>query len=1568
MAESYKTGALSVKQAQAQELKNNERIYKMRLGFAKAQEQSLQRSILDAYRSGKFSLAGQVNPETGKSLYTSRGQQVLSASKVISNYSGDEKALEKVKKALGTGLFDEASLVAAGKKTADSYRAVTTTLKQALAEEQKSANETYRASQRFAKAQLSEFRRGLLDAYKSEKFNLAGQINPETGKSLYTSRGQQVLAASQIISSRSGDAKALQVLKKELGTGLFEEASLVSSGQRSAEAYRAMGSAAKRSAEEIKEKNASVRASSKAMYEAHSAARGLAGGLGALWVTWGSTVPIIAGAAIAASLRQIYEEGKKAEYQLAFLKGLSGVKLDIGEVERATAGSLFSTGDALEGLRALTQSGYTAREALSALPDVLNLAAVGETSVGDAAFAATGVLKAFSLELSDVGRVSDVIAKSSAMSNASVKDMMEAFKYASVAGALYGETLEETGASLALLSEKNIKGTMAGTAHMNMMREIMTPTKQASKAFKALGIDLDDMSRRGLSTIERLDEIREKTALLDSTSLKSFATAVGGERGNRELAPILEAGTAKLADFKARLEESSGFTRKVVAELQDTVEASSIRVRQSLSFAFSKAFEDSKGQLQSFNNTLANAFSSEGFQSFVSQMAVGLGNLTSFIVENGRAIGALVGIYGGLKVLSMVAGSANALAMAISELTLSYRAKAAAAGSATVAVTTNAAANGAAAAAATSAAMVTGRFATAIGLVASAFGTVGAVVGIAITAYQLFASRQDTARESSDRFNNGIQTTIRLLDQEIERLRQAKIAREKGIGGTEAAIQDKQGALGKYLSDLDEAYSRIQSGKGGAIRVSVPDGEDITDLQGLIKAYNESGRKRAEYADIAKKSKLVSESQKREDSAAAGKTVADWIERAIDTLDDRISKTKSAADKLEMQNARAALKARLDAGLGDVANSRQAEQYIKRLSPYMDAGGVKANFMTPDAVDKRTRDDELREAKRIWEQTKRDIEREKEAEAQSALREKESNYRNQLQELDAFYQAQDSIIKAREAARVITLEEADNAIERNSIKRMEKRLDLANEELQRRKEFVDRNPDLDSGKKWDAYTKMEEARSEVRRLQDEISVALETSSLRVRGAINKIVESGQDARVEAVLRDLKAIRELNSEVQSATFGTFLTPGPSATQALFPRTYVTEMGTRGLPAESAALINAQRDAERRQNYQSRMEKKFVSESKPRGRVAVDQSLAEAMKVYDEYQPRIEEFSKQVDQAQRTIDRLMAQRDSLANRIAGESLSDAVREAISSSVLDIDKDIASVTERLNAAQLTLAAMEKNRNLSAETRGTLAAELYEKQRSMEYGFNQFWKEYTSEATDSARVVRNVMGQSFGAIEDGLTRLITTGKGGFKDLASSVLADAARMMASQGVRSLLSLALNFAASFFMPGAGSAPLSSSGVRLGDSIGSAGSGLGNSFGQANFGMSGQTYSLPPIGFADGGVMTAMGRMPLDRFASGGTSGGITNRPRLSLSGEWTKAEAFVPLEDGRTIPVSLRDLPAMGGDNVNVHVTVMTDGNTKVQSDAAGNQAAKLAREIEGAVMGVIKREKRSGGLLEKAA
>lgn len=99
------------------------------------------------------------------------------------------------------------------------------------------------------------------------------------------------------------------------------------------------------------------------------------------------------------------------------------------------------------------------------------------------------------------------------------------------------------------------------------------------------------------------------------------------------------------------------------------------------------------------------------------------------------------------------------------------------------------------------------------------------------------------------------------------------------------------------------------------------------------------------------------------------------------------------------------------------------------------------------------------------------------------------------------------------------------------------------------------------------------------------------------------------------------------------------------------------------------------------------------------------------------------------------------------------------------------------------------------------------------------------------------------------------------------------------------------------------------------------------------------FGLPQFPFAHGGVMTPGGPLPLRAYASGGVAYG----PQLALFGEGRRPEAYVPLPDGRTIPVSLSApaaaAPSQGGGSMQVNIIGAPAGTQRRESvDARGNR------------------------------
>lgn len=124
---------------------------------------------------------------------------------------------------------------------------------------------------------------------------------------------------------------------------------------------------------------------------------------------------------------------------------------------------------------------------------------------------------------------------------------------------------------------------------------------------------------------------------------------------------------------------------------------------------------------------------------------------------------------------------------------------------------------------------------------------------------------------------------------------------------------------------------------------------------------------------------------------------------------------------------------------------------------------------------------------------------------------------------------------------------------------------------------------------------------------------------------------------------------------------------------------------------------------------------------------------------------------------------------------------------------------------------------------------------------------------------------------------------------------------------------------------------------------------------------GSGVSMTP--FAKGGIMSGFGSLPLKKYSKGG----IANSPQIAMFGEGKMNEAYVPLPDGRSIPVTMSGElgGSKGGDSVVISINVENNGDTKVTSEGDQNATWNgVAKRVKALVMDVLVEQKRTNGIL----
>jgi len=226
-----------------------------------------------------------------------------------------------------------------------------------------------------------------------------------------------------------------------------------------------------------------------------------------------------------------------------------------------------------------------------------------------------------------------------------------------------------------------------------------------------------------------------------------------------------------------------------------------------------------------------------------------------------------------------------------------------------------------------------------------------------------------------------------------------------------------------------------------------------------------------------------------------------------------------------------------------------------------------------------------------------------------------------------------------------------------------------------------------------------------------------------------------------------------------------------------------------------------------------------------------------------------------------------------------------------------------ERFAEAMRQIAEAARTAAAGAKELGQRAKEVAE---PFTAGFQKGLKSFIEDAEAMGKQIESITSRAFNGMTDALTQFVMTGKLDFKSLANSIISDLIRIQIQRAI--------------------TIPLANAMMGL-------------------------------FGFANGGVMTGSGPMALRSYASGG----IANSPQLALFGEGSRPEAYVPLPDGRSIPVTMSG-GASGGDIFNISVSVSDAGTSSRGDDPGGRD---LGRAIASAVRQELLAQKRAGGLLD---
>ena len=253
--------------------------------------------------------------------------------------------------------------------------------------------------------------------------------------------------------------------------------------------------------------------------------------------------------------------------------------------------------DAAGGVVELTKSGLSLSSSLRAVRATMTLAKAGELEVADASSLVANTLNTFNLKAKDAARIANGLANAANISSADVSDLAESFKYVSPLAAKAGVSLDQTNAILAELANSGIKASQAGTAFRSFLLNLQAPTPAATKALKALNVEVYDAQGNMRPLPGLIDQLNRGLGRLSQEQQNANLKAIFGKVGITGAQVILKNGTKGLAEYTKGVKRAGAAQKlaeaasKGLAGTLASLKAQTVTTTQELYRRFSPALD-----------------------------------------------------------------------------------------------------------------------------------------------------------------------------------------------------------------------------------------------------------------------------------------------------------------------------------------------------------------------------------------------------------------------------------------------------------------------------------------------------------------------------------------------------------------------------------------------------------------------------------------------------------------------------------------------------------------------------------------------------------------------------------------------------------------------------------------------------------------------------------------------------------------------------------------------------------------------------------------------------------------
>lgn len=317
-------------------------------------------------------------------------------------------------------------------------------------------------------------------------------------------------------------------------------------------------------------------------------------------------------------------------------------------VRKVGVDTKFTTTEVAGAAKYLAMAGLNIEDINNSILPIANLATISDTPLDRIADIVTNIQTAYGIDSKKMGALSDILAMIQASSNTTIPEIGEAMKFAAPTMSLAGTSFNEAAASIGLLANAGIKGTLAGTNLRRMMLRLMSPTKKGLEILDKYKISLYELNKEtGKTKLRSLTDIFTQFQGKDLSvqDIQAVFDVIGGNAANNILAAL-----KTLPELVRKSKISTGFAQSVADEKQlETITGQWARVTSQFSESGLQAIEPLAPEIKRMLEDITNILAKPETVQALSQLGSGilllvkeLGKLGAWVVDNWSWLGDLV--------------------------------------------------------------------------------------------------------------------------------------------------------------------------------------------------------------------------------------------------------------------------------------------------------------------------------------------------------------------------------------------------------------------------------------------------------------------------------------------------------------------------------------------------------------------------------------------------------------------------------------------------------------------------------------------------------------------------------------------------------------------------------------------------------------------------------------------------------------------------------------------------------------------------------------------------------------